>query len=312
KMNRVLKLLIFVISFGVTAIVIYVGGGIVVDKVNDWMNPNEKVQKDTAHPVVTIEYLERTPIDIVSDKYEGKTIDVEGLVIEALDNHLLIASLEDATLRLRSNLLDPPTQSKGDKVKISGIYEDGELNESVVLATVPATTETKTIVQQSGEEMVSRILPNKNNQGSTSNLSGSTQPTVEASSQNNGFTASNLGEAVVIGQVDAAVYYLSQGADPNTFVEDITCLGLASTGGHYEMMELLLDHGADPNLGLQEINLTPLMIAAKHGDSESVKILLKYKTNPNLQDDFGNTALSIAYSLGFEDVANTLILGGAQ
>ncbi|MEH7248044.1 ankyrin repeat domain-containing protein [Neobacillus niacini] len=314
-MNKVLKLLIFFTSFGVMATVIYFGGGIVIDKVNNWKVPNEKVQKDKAHPVVTIEYLERTPIDIVSDKYEGKTIDVEGLVIEAQDDHLLIASLEDAKLRIRFNLLDAPTLSKGDKVKISGIYEDGKLNESVVLAMVPATTETKAIVQRSEEELVSRILPNKNNKvsnNSSNNPSGSTQPTIGSGSPNNGFIASNLGEAVVIGQVEAAVFYLSQGADPNTFVEDLTCLGLASTGGHYEMMELLLEHGADPNLGLRKINLTPLMIAAKHGDSESVKILLKYKANSNLQDDFGNTALSIAYSLGFEDVANTLILGGAK
>jgi hypothetical protein len=313
-MNRLLKLLVFVISFGVTAAVVYVGGGIVVDKILDGKGSNEKVQEDQEQQVVTIEYLVKTPITIVSDTYEGKTIEVEGLVIEAQDDHLLLASLEDAKLRIRSNMIDPPTLLKADKVKIRGTYEGGELHESVVLATMPATTETKAIVQKGEDELVSRFVP-KNGISSTSssnNSTVSTQPTVGSGSQTNSFTASNLGEAVIIGEIEAAVYYLSKGADPNTFVDDITCLGLASTGGLYEMMELLLDHGADPDLGMLNINLTPIMIAAKSGDAESVKILLNYNANPNLQDDFGNTALSIAYSLGFEDVANTLILGGAK
>ncbi|PWT84151.1 MAG: hypothetical protein C5B57_05330 [Blastocatellia bacterium] len=84
----------------------------------------------------------------------------------------------------------------------------------------------------------------------------------------------------------------------------------------FEMVKLLLAHGADPNARLQRSPLqrlhtpgdpvmaegaTPFMRAAKAGDIAVMRLLLDHGANPALVQKNGTTALIIAAGLGWQD-----------
>lgn len=62
--------------------------------------------------------------------------------------------------------------------------------------------------------------------------------------------------------------------------------------GETESVRVLLELGADPNLGYG--SSTPLMVASRRGSLEIVELLLKQGANPVLRDDEGLTALDYA------------------
>src|SRR3954469_17787761 len=73
-----------------------------------------------------------------------------------------------------------------------------------------------------------------------------------------------------------------------------TALGSASSFAQVEMVRLLLARGADPNIGDKD-NLTPLQLAAYHGNLAIVRMLLKAGANVNSEDSrYGYTALASA------------------
>ena len=89
-------------------------------------------------------------------------------------------------------------------------------------------------------------------------------------------------EASLIGDLATLQRHLSSGMNVNILVTansdrgdfDITTLMAATVAGRAEAVQLLLDHGADPNA--QPCNLrSPLCIAAQNGDCSIVRMLLK-------------------------------------
>jgi ankyrin repeat protein len=80
-----------------------------------------------------------------------------------------------------------------------------------------------------------------------------------------------------------------------------TPLHYAATGGHSEMIRLLLDNHAyidaeSPNRS------TPLMMASSYGNAASVKLLLDEGADPMLVNEQGLTAVDFARRAGREDV----------
>lgn len=71
--------------------------------------------------------------------------------------------------------------------------------------------------------------------------------------------------------------------------------------------EVLLSHGADPNLGF-----TPLMLVCQTGRSKIVKHVLKYSNNINKPWEDGRTAFHIAALNGFVSVVKLLMNLGAD
>lgn len=61
--------------------------------------------------------------------------------------------------------------------------------------------------------------------------------------------------------------------------QEETALGWAALYGHLESARVLLEAGADPNLG-NEGNWTPLMSAAYGGHADVVELLLKHGADP--------------------------------
>lgn len=72
-----------------------------------------------------------------------------------------------------------------------------------------------------------------------------------------------------------------------------TPLHYAATGGHDDIIQILLDHdayvdAASPN------GSTPLMMAAMYGSSSAVRLLLEAGADPTLKNDLGLTAIDFA------------------
>ena len=91
---------------------------------------------------------------------------------------------------------------------------------------------------------------------------------------------------------------------------DCTPLMEASSSGHYEIVKLLLSHGADVNAQSSSGN-TPLMYACASGHSEVVRSLLEAGANVEDHNENGHTPLMEAASAGHVEVAKILLEFGA-
>ena len=85
----------------------------------------------------------------------------------------------------------------------------------------------------------------------------------------------------------------------------MTPIFVASEGGHYQVVELLLAAGADPNEPENE-GVTPLFVATEVGRYQVVKILLAAGANPNAQLHDGRTALDAAKALQHHSIIRLL------
>ncbi len=94
---------------------------------------------------------------------------------------------------------------------------------------------------------------------------------------------------------------LAQGIRPNTASQNgWTPLMLAILHNSFDLIKLLLENGADPNLTTQsEENpcRSPLMVAVSNGRMEAVKLLLAYNVNADIPDYRGRTAINLAQKL---------------
>ena len=92
-----------------------------------------------------------------------------------------------------------------------------------------------------------------------------------------------LGEAVRAGDLAQVQAALDQGVNPNIILEgSFTPLWVAASDGNVEMVKLLLQGGADPNLiGPDHTSGSPLFQAAREGHSEVVGLLLEAGADPD-------------------------------
>ncbi|MGD9720082.1 MAG: ankyrin repeat domain-containing protein [Pirellulales bacterium] len=105
------------------------------------------------------------------------------------------------------------------------------------------------------------------------------------------FNAIRAGDAAVLES------HLREGAPANAQAADgTTPLMLASLHGTPEMVRLLLDYGADPNLA-DKRRATPLLFAV--GDARKVELLIARGANVNARSSTGNTPLVAA--AGYSD-----------
>ena len=109
--------------------------------------------------------------------------------------------------------------------------------------------------------------------------------------------------AAIKGQTALAQQLIDKGADVNK--PGWAPLHYASTYGHLELMNLLLEHhayidAASPN------ESTPLMMAAMYGNASAVKLLLEAGADPMLRNALGLTAFDFAEKANRSDSAHIL------
>ncbi|HEY8049949.1 MAG TPA: ankyrin repeat domain-containing protein [Ramlibacter sp.] len=110
--------------------------------------------------------------------------------------------------------------------------------------------------------------------------------------------------ACLRGQSEIARELLARGADVNK--TGWTPLHYAATGGHVDLMQLLLDDSAyidaaSPN------GTTPLMMAAKYGTEQAAQFLLDAGADPTLKNQLGMSAADFANSAGRQELAQRLV-----
>jgi ankyrin repeat protein len=84
-----------------------------------------------------------------------------------------------------------------------------------------------------------------------------------------------------------------------------TPLHYAASGPEVRVVELMLKHGADVNARAPNLN-TPLMLAARYGDEESVKLLLSRGADKSLLNEQGQSAKDYALISGREFIVQML------
>ena len=85
----------------------------------------------------------------------------------------------------------------------------------------------------------------------------------------------------------------------------MTALMRAAYHGRVQMVRVLLEHGADPNVTRND-NFTALSLAAFFGHAEIVDILMRHGANTDVATRFGTSPYIWAKSRSFGDVARSL------
>lgn len=103
--------------------------------------------------------------------------------------------------------------------------------------------------------------------------------------------------------MELAQVLVSRGASLNK--SGWTPLHYAATKGHVQMMRYLIGKGANIN-ALSPNDTTPLMMAARYGSAEAVRLLLAFHADPAMTNQQDMNALDFARSANREDIAKLL------
>ncbi|KAF7546869.1 hypothetical protein G7Z17_g8120 [Cylindrodendrum hubeiense] len=122
-----------------------------------------------------------------------------------------------------------------------------------------------------------------------------------------------LQEACVVGDVDVARILLKRDANPDLGSGDFTNpLTAATSQGYSELVKLLLEAGANPNVSGGSDGSTPLINAAMALPSESLDLLIRHRAVVDQKDPDGDTALIISALVDDHDCVKLLLDRGAD
>ena len=123
-----------------------------------------------------------------------------------------------------------------------------------------------------------------------------------------------LVEAVGRGQTTVVKFLLDNKADINAVDHGLSAINRATENGNKEMVELLLDRGANVNdiHSNQSDQYAPLHVAAVYGYKSIAEVLLAHKADVNIKTKSGLTPLHIASEKGFKAFAELLLANRAD
>ncbi|XP_068122575.1 ankyrin repeat domain-containing protein 50-like [Hyperolius riggenbachi] len=123
--------------------------------------------------------------------------------------------------------------------------------------------------------------------------------------------------AAYMGHRGVARLLLESGADVNKCDSEgrtalaVACLCVPTGRAYPEMVSLLLEHGANPELGDKE-GIMPLLVAAYEGKEEVAELLLEAGAHPDTSGKGQMTPLLAAASGGHAETIRVLLLWGAS
>lgn len=122
-------------------------------------------------------------------------------------------------------------------------------------------------------------------------------------------------EASATGKINNILRLLAR--DPqlvNAYADDgFQALGLACYFGHFDVAEYLIKAGAPVNSpSRNELKAAPIQSAAAAGQAKIVDLLLKHGADPNIREQGGYTPLHAAAQNGDLETIRALIYGGAD
>lgn len=108
-----------------------------------------------------------------------------------------------------------------------------------------------------------------------------------------------LYEACWQGRATLVNFFISHGADPHMQTEYLqTCLGVAALHGHTDVVQILLDQKVEVNTA-SKYGFAPLVEAVRRGELNIIKLLVETGGGDvNFADEYGNTPLRAALSPG--------------
>jgi ankyrin repeat protein len=99
---------------------------------------------------------------------------------------------------------------------------------------------------------------------------------------------------------------LEQGGDPNEGFSNGCAFLHVAAGGSPELVELLLEHGADLEIRTTEAQYTPLMLAVMYNNISALTLLIKKGALLDPQDCAGHTALDWANAKSHVEAAEVI------
>ena len=119
---------------------------------------------------------------------------------------------------------------------------------------------------------------------------------------------SSIVEAIKANDCNAIKSLLSQGADPNEFINGHTPLHTSAIFGKDGIVEVLVRNGANIDIKTTtEEEYTPLHLAAHSGHLPVVKVLVDLGANVDSRSHCGKTPLRLAAAEGYADIAEYLL-----
>jgi uncharacterized protein len=117
-----------------------------------------------------------------------------------------------------------------------------------------------------------------------------------------------LGLASFFGHFDVVEYLLQSGAEvnsPSKNSQQVMPLHSSVAGQHLEVSRILLEHGADVN-AKQADDFSPLHEAVQNGQVEMVQLLLLHGADRYAQKSDGQSPVAMADEKGFSEIAALL------
>lgn len=127
--------------------------------------------------------------------------------------------------------------------------------------------------------------------------------------------AEALTKAIVLaaeeGRLEDVKAALASGASPDSMGPNSSALHVACFQGHYDIVKLLLQKRANPNLVDQQ-SFYPLHLAASKGRNQICELLLQYGALIDAKTSHGGTALHVAVASDYTAIAKLLVAAGAN
>jgi uncharacterized protein len=137
----------------------------------------------------------------------------------------------------------------------------------------------------------------------------SSQPSTEAQSVG---APTPMMQAATDGNLSTVSSLVRKGESVNAVTGQGTALTKAAKAGHRDVVLALVRAGADPNLGVDEGQPSPLHHMTAAGELQGIRALIAAGANLDHRDEQGMTPLAIAAKNGNLPVARALIGGGAN